>query len=598
VVITHQYDDAKAQGMTSTRSGTWLILFLVGCTSASHSEPMASVGGSSGTQGGGAPVTSPPTKDGAGGNPAATSGGAAGTSAMVTTQSGGSSGATPSGADGGATSAPPTDSGVPTPPTDAGLSSPPHDAGMNPPPIDAGAGVPPANPGVGWDTVPSILARIVPPTFPNRNCVITDAKYGAVGDGKTDNTGAIAAAIADCASGQGGNVMVPAAPLPAIYFTGPIELQSNVNLNLAAGATVKFSSDPSKYLPVVLSSHEGSLLQNYKPMVSAHDCTNVAITGGGTLDGNATAADWYSWTALETPDSLALRTENARGVPPAQRVFGAGHFLRPSLIEFMHCENLLFDGFTAKNSPFWTIHPVLSKNITGHNVTSLGSVGNTDGFDPESCVDVHLDGLKIMVGDDPIAIKAGRDLDGRTLYTPTENVVIENCTFASNNPTHGASISIGSEMSAGVRNVYAQNITFNDVPGPLAQAIYLKASIYRGGYIQDFYARQLNVASIATFFFINGQYSTSAATLPPNQPVIFTKFSNINVDGATVKSVTSEAFRIDGPDPSQPATNINISNVTVGQGTAIRAGAAHYKNLTFTNVTVAGATLKPAATVP
>jgi polygalacturonase len=487
--------------------------------------------------------------------------------------------------------------GTPDASTTTGDSEAATDAGA--PATEGGSPATDASPlagdgGVGWDQVPGILSRIVPPTFPNVDCDVT--KYGGVGDGVTDNTTAFAMAIADCSGRGGGRVVAPS----GTFFTGPIELQSNINLYVPAGVTIKFSTDPMKYLPLAEVSFEGSRLYNYKPFVSAHDVTNIAITGGGTLDGNATMNDWYSWIALSAADSLALRTQNANGTPVMMRQYGPGHYLRPSLIEFMRCTNILLDGFTAQNSPFWTIHPVMSKNVTGHNVTSIGFVGNTDGFDPESCVDVHLDGLNIMVGDDPIAIKAGRDLDGRTpaLYTPTENVVIENCTFGSNNPTHGGSISIGSEMSAGVRNVYAQNITFHAVPGILAQAIYLKASIYRGGFIENFYARQLTVDSIATFFFLNGQYSAGSGGLPPNQPIIFTKFDNINVDGATGKSVTSEAFRIDGPDTSTPATNINISNVTVNQGTAIRTGAAHYKGLTMTNVTVNGAPLNPASTVP
>jgi polygalacturonase len=449
---------------------------------------------------------------------------------------------------------------------------------------------------IGWERVPLIIERIVPPTFPDLDCDITS--YGGVGDGVTDNSAAFAAAIADCASRGGGRVVAPLGQGPSTtFFTGPIELKSHINLYVPAGVTIKFSTDPDQYLPVVKVSYEGNLLYNYRPLISAHDATDVAITGGGTLDGNATPDDWYAWLALSAEDTLALRVQNATGVPIEQRVYGAGHFLRPSLIELMNVTNVLFDGFTAQNSPFWSIHPVLSKNITARNLRVLANQPNTDGFDPESSLNVLVDNVTIQVGDDPIAIKAGRDRDGWSYYTPTENVVIQNCSFNSGNPTHGAAIAIGSEMSAGVRHVYAQDITFTSVGGVLAQAIYMKASVYRGGFIENFYARRLTVDAITTFFFLNGQYSAGA--VPADAPRMFTNFNNINVDGATVNSVLAEGFRITGPDATVLATNINISNVTIQQAaTAIRPGAAHYSGLNVSNVVVNGAAFTPPESVP
>ena len=327
-----------------------------------------------------------------------------------------------------------------------------------------------------------ILSRIVAPTFPSLVCDIT--KYGGVGDGVTDNTAAFASAISDCSTKGGGEVLAPLGTgKTTTYFTGPIELLSNIDLNVPTGVTIKFSTDPTKYAnPLVETSYEGSLLYNFHPLVWAHDATNVGITGGGTIDGNATTKDWYSapYMASPNPDSATLRSDNINKVPIAQRRFGTGHYLRPSLIEFMNVTNILFEDFTAAHSPFWTIDPVMSTNITAKNIHSVGSEPNTDGFDPESCVDVLLDGATIEVGDDPIAIKAGRDVDGRTYYRTTENVVIQNCTFNTGNPGHGGGLAIGSEMSAGVRNVYAQNNTYTSVGGLLAQAIYLKASTTRG----------------------------------------------------------------------------------------------------------------------
>ncbi|MGA2449050.1 MAG: glycosyl hydrolase family 28 protein [Polyangiaceae bacterium] len=472
--------------------------------------------------------------------------------------------------------------------TDEDASAPPLDAGV--PPDAVGSQVDAqwlaADAATGWNTVPTLLGRIVEPTFPSVDCDITN--YGGVGDGVTDNTGAFAAAISACASSGGGKVVVPA----GTFFTGPIELKSNINLYVSAGATIKFTTDPTKYLPVVEVSWEGSLAYNYRPLISAHDATNVGISGPGTIDGNATANDWYAWAAKETADQTLIRQDNANGVPPAQRIFGAGHYLRPSLIEFMNCTNVLFADFTAENSPFWTIHPVFCTNVTARGFTSLGSVGNTDGFDPESCVDVLIDSATIRVGDDSIAIKAGRDRDGWTYYTPSENIVIENCTLTSK----VGGVAVGSEMSAGVRNVYIENDTFSNATGSLQYALYLKAAVTRGGFISDVYAEQLTVATVSQFFYLTGHYVSGTVVGTP----VYTSFNNINVDGATVAKTTLSPFLVAGSDATQIATEIHLSNVTVTTAPtpALDTGSDHYSALTTTNVVVDGVAFNPPGSAP
>jgi len=480
-------------------------------------------------------------------------------------------------------------------PPDIDATAPTMDAGPqgtdtgspdgNPPAADGQAPV--GDAGSGWSTVPAILSRIVEPTFQNFDCDITH--YGGVGDGVTDNTAAFAAAITDCVRGGGGRVVVPA----GTFFTGPIELQSNINLYVASGATIKFTTDPAKYLPVVLVSWEGSLAYNYRPLISAHDATNIAITGPGTIDGNATMANWYSWRTLELPDQAMIRMQNAMGVLPAQRIYGTGHYLRPSLIELMHCTNVLFDGFTAQNSPFWTIHPVFSKNITARNFHSIAPVPNTDGFDPESCVDVLVQGATIAVGDDALAIKAGRDRDGWTYYTPSENIVVQHCALVS----HVGAITIGSEMSAGVRNVYVENSTFSSAAGNLQYGFFIKSAVTRGGFISDIYARQITVASVSQyFFFLTGHYVSGAVV----GSTAFTSFSNINVDGVTVSQSMLSPFFIAGPDATKLATGIHFSNVTVAASPApaLATGSGHYADLTTTNVVVNGAPFNPPSTAP
>jgi polygalacturonase len=326
--------------------------------------------------------------------------------------------------------------------------------------------------------------------------------------------------------------------------------------------------------------------------VWAHDATNVAITGSGTIDGNATANDWYAWAAMEGPDQAGLRTQDANGVPPEQRIYGAGHYLRPGLIEFMNCTNVLFDSFTATNSPFWTIHPVLSKNITATNFHSLGTVPNTDGFDPEACTDVLINNATIQVGDDSIAIKAGRDRDGWTYYGPTQNVVIQQSTLIS----AVGGVAIGSEMSGGVNNVYVEDTTFSNTAGNLQYAFYIKAAVTRGGYVENVYARRLTVGTVNTFLYMTGHYVSGAVI----GPTMFSNFSNINIDTATVAKTTSQPFLVAGADATKLATGINLSNITVTASVApaLSTGSGHYTGLTATNVVVNGAAFNPPASAP
>ncbi len=205
----------------------------------------------------------------------------------------------------------------------------------------------------GWSRVPQILSRIRAPWFPHRDFVITN--FGAVADGKTDCTDAIRRAIAACAK-HGGRVVVPAGE----FLTGPIHLKSRVNLHLDAGATLKFTTDPGAYLPAVFSRFESVECYNYSPFIYAFGCKNVAVTGEGTLDGQATEENWLQWKGGRNAGTNSYRIANERlkkmaseGVPVAQRRFGAGDYLRPNFIQFNRCRNVLIEGVHIRRSPMW-----------------------------------------------------------------------------------------------------------------------------------------------------------------------------------------------------------------------------------------------------
>jgi polygalacturonase len=343
-----------------------------------------------------------------------------------------------------------------------------------------------------WDAVPSILARIKAPVFPARDFAITS--YGARGDGTTDCTDAIRQAISACASAGGGRVVVPAGR----FLTGPVHLASRVNLHVSEGATLAFHTDPQRYLPPVLTRFEGIELMGYSPLIYAYNATDVAITGTGTLDGQASEQNWWAWKGGKDrplPNQIAARDEllamAERGVPVAQRVFTTGSYLRPQFIQLYRSRNVLVEGVTILNSPMWEVHPVECVNVTVRGLTIRTHGPNNDGCDPESCRDVLIERCLFDTGDDCIAIKSGRNADGRRLNIPTSNVIVRDCIMKDG---HGG-VTIGSEISGGVHHVYVERCTM-DSP-QLDRALRFKNNAMRGGLLEHVYMRDCIVGEVA-----------------------------------------------------------------------------------------------------
>jgi polygalacturonase len=347
-----------------------------------------------------------------------------------------------------------------------------------------------------WARVPEILKRIKPPAFPRRDFAVT--KYGAKGDGRADNTAAFRKAVAACHKAGGGRVVVPAGR----FMTGPIHLLSNVNLHVSEGATVKFVQDPKAYLPLVYTRWEGMELMNYSPFIYAFEQKNIAVTGAGTLDGNSDDDHWWPWKGQErhgwkkgTPNQLkarkALEELTERGAPVAERVFGEGHYLRPQFVQPYRCTNVLIEGVRVVNSPMWELNPVLCTNVTVRGVRIQSHGPNNDGCDPESCKDVLIEDCTFDTGDDCIAVKSGRNADGRRLAVPSENIVIRRCQMKDG---HGG-VTIGSEISGGVRHLYAEDCAM-DSPN-LDHALRFKNNAVRGGLLENIYFRNITVGQVA-----------------------------------------------------------------------------------------------------
>jgi polygalacturonase len=312
-----------------------------------------------------------------------------------------------------------------------------------------------------------------------------------------DNSAAIAEAIDACNKVGGGRVVVPQGE----FLTGAVHLKSNVNLYISRGATLKFSTDIKKY-PLVFTRWEGMECMNFSPFIYAFQQTNVAITGEGTLDGQGNNQYWWPWNGRPQygwkegePNQRAARAKLYKmmedGVPVKDRVFGEGSYLRPNFIQPLRCKNVLIEGVKIINSPMWEVHPLLSENVTVRNVRISSHGPNNDGCDPESCQDVLIENCQFDTGDDCIAIKSGRNEDGRRIGVPTENVIIRGCEMKDG---HGG-VTIGSEISGGVRNVFAENCRM-DSPN-LDHALRVKNNAARGGLLENFYFRNITIGQVA-----------------------------------------------------------------------------------------------------
>ncbi|HVY87294.1 MAG TPA: glycoside hydrolase family 28 protein, partial [Hyphomonadaceae bacterium] len=372
--------------------------------------------------------------------------------------------------------------------------------------------------GNAWGAADEILKRIRAPSIPNRNFSITS--FGAKPD--ADCTSAIAAAISAASAAGGGRIVVP----DGVWQTGAITLKSRTELHVAKGATLKFSRDPNAYLPVVLTRHEGIELMNYAPFIYAYGQEDIAITGEGTLDGQADAEHWWNWAKRAPPGTVSDRQRLAdmgeQGVPVAQRVFGAGKTIRPNFVQPYRCKNVLIEGLTIVASPMWEIHPVECTNVIvrGLNIRSLGP--NNDGCDPESCRDVLIENCTFATGDDCIAIKSGRNADGRRLHAPTENVVIRNCRMMDG---HGG-FTLGSECTGGIRNVFMENCRM-DSPH-LDNAMRFKNNAMRGGTLENIFVRNITIGQVAGAV-INVDYSYQEGPNGPFMPV----FRNMVIENVT-----------------------------------------------------------------
>lgn len=417
-----------------------------------------------------------------------------------------------------------------------------------------------------------ILKQIIPPKISKNTMLLTD--FGAKGDSISDNKPAFDKALQTCKEQNGGRIIVPS----GIYvINGPIHLVDNTTIELEKGAKLVFGTNPADYLPVVPTSWEGTFLYNYSPLIYAYQVKNVAIIGEGTIDGNGKEG-FSKWYDLQKPSQQLSRQMNHEDVPVQERVFGEGHYLRPHLIQFFECQNILIEGVTIANSPFWSVHFLKSENITARKVKFDTHNRNNDGFDPEYSKNVLIEDIDFNNADDNVAIKAGRDHEGRKTAITSENIIIRNCRFKG---LHG--VVIGSEMSAGVQNVFVENCTYG---GYCKRGIYLKSNPDRGGFIRDIYINDVAFGEVEDGVFITSYYHGEGKGHE-------TDIRDIFIENLKFKKATHAGLVIQGY-PTKKVTNVHFSNVSIDScSTAISFTNA--EQIEFNNVIIGNEVTIPSA---
>ena len=409
----------------------------------------------------------------------------------------------------------------------------------------------------------AILENIKAPAI--STTVLQLADFGAKGDSAANNKPAFDKAM-QASKAKGGAKIVVA---PGIYIVnGPIHFVDNTTLELQKGAKLIFGANAKDYLPVVPTSWEGTFIHNYSPLIYAYQVENVAIIGEGTIDGNGKEG-FSKWYDLQKPSQQLSRKMNHEGTPIEKRIFGEGHYLRPHLIQFYDCKNILIEGVTIENSPFWTVHFLKSENITARKVKFNAFNKNNDGFDPEYSKNILIEDIDFNNADDNIAIKAGRDHEGRKTAISSENIIIRNCRFKG---LHG--VVIGSEMSAGVQNVFVENCTY---AGYCKRGIYLKSNPDRGGFIKNIYVNNVEFGAVEDGVFITSYYHGEGKGFA-------TDIQNIFIENLKFKSASHAGVVIQGY-PDKKVKNVHFSNMKI-DSCATAVSLTNTENIVFSDVVI------------
>lgn len=405
----------------------------------------------------------------------------------------------------------------------------------------------------------NIAKNIRSPIFPKRSVTVGLSS-------SVDARIVIQDAIDNLNRDGGGRIVVPNGKWT---IEGPIRLKSNIHLHLEDGATLLFSDNPDNYLPAVLTRWEGTEMFGFSPFIYAIHATNVAITGHGTINGNCSspASPWR--TARESYPQRSLREAGRNGEPLFERVYEDGDLLRPSLIQFFGCSSILIEDIKTTGAPFWGVHLVYSQDATIRRIKTQSMGSNNDGVDIDSSHKVLVEGCFFETGDDCVAIKSGRDLDGRLIGRPSQEIVVRDCVM---NDGRSAAVALGSEMSGGIRDVYIYRCSMKRVE----TALDIKSNLDRGGVIERVRAWNLTIGECETVFEITTTYhSYTGGKYPPT-------FRDIQLDLVSCENAL-HGILVKG-SPEAPIEEVSVSRTTI-RSCAKPVTASYAKGLSLTHCT-------------
>lgn len=424
-----------------------------------------------------------------------------------------------------------------------------------------------------WEQALHIMDAIQFPTIlENTYSIIT---FGGCGDGSMDNYTAFKRAIEYISKQGGGKLIVPKG---TYICNGPIHLLSNIELHLEDKETiVKFGTQMSNYLVgeeehkgCILTSWEGTTLYNYSPAVYAYNQSNIRISGKGTLDQQAKDS-WHKWRPHQKKDQQLSRDMNNSNLPIEERVFGDGHYLRPHMIQFYKCKHVEVRDLTLKDAGFWMIHPIHCHHVVLDGIYFDSNNLNNDGIDPEYSQFVWIKNIHFNNGDDNIAIKSGRDLEGANSNICSNNILVQHCYFNSYN-----AMAIGSEISAGVHDIYVEDCSFG---GDVRGALYIKTNRDRGGVVEKVYMRNLTFGNASSGIKMITNYKNE------NTYNRHPRIKNVTIDNVYFQSINKDAIDLLGLE-ELPLSEIKLSNIFVG--TPAQIAMAHTQDVQLENIWIDG----------
>ena len=406
-----------------------------------------------------------------------------------------------------------------------------------------------------WQEAQDIVESIQLPVIPERQFrmdAVSGSEIRSILQGLLD----------ECAAAGGGKVVVPR----GVYrCDGPLNLKSFTELHFEDGAVIKFSPHPEHYMPQVFTRWEGVEIFNYSPMIYGRNLTDVALTGNGTL---VCGGEFFTlWRPLQKAAQKRTHEMAEQGIPVEERIFTEEDHLRPSFVQLISCERVLFEGITLMNAPFWMFHPVYCRDVVFRSIACDSMNVNNDGIDVDSCENVLIENSVFRNGDDAVVIKSGRDHDGWRVGRPTKNVVIRNCHIPE--ALHG--VAIGSELSGGADGIYIHDISMGNI---FYQAIQFKSNYNRGGVIKNVKVCNVSVEQVDdNLIYFCSSYSGIDNGKAPTE---FRDFEIENIRCTKAKNVVHLQGTVEFP-----LNNIKIRNVSAAQYQTLCACREHAGNTEF-----------------